>query len=244
MVASVNTVYQLVMRRAAKEENGFISPTDFNMFARNAQQKEFQRILSAYRQFLANKQRFLTTWKGNYDSLESILDDLLPLRRNRVTLTHTSGGIFSYPSDYAYYIDLDYNGVDVTIVDVSERPYYANSFDVAPTAANPIAIRDYNTIEILPNTITADVKMSYFKIPQGTATDGTPSTSFPTWGYTTVGSKSVYNSSTSVDFELPKQLEYRLATQILQDVGIEIREAELFQMAQAEDNKERQDLNG
>lgn len=245
MVASVNTVYQLVMRRAAKEENGFISPTDFNMLARNAQQKEYQRILSAYRQYLANKQRFLTTWKGNYDSLEAILDDLLPLRRNRVSLTSSgSNNVFQYPSNYSYFIDLDYNGVDVTVVDVSDRPYYVNSFDVSPTAANPIAIRDYNSIELLPSTVTANVKLSYFKIPQGTATGGTPSTSYPTWGYTTVSSKSVYNSSTSIDFELPKHLEYRLATQILQDVGIEIREPELYQMAQAEDNKERQDING
>lgn len=244
MVASVNTVYQLVMRRAAKEENGFITPADFNMFARNAQQKEFQRILSNYRLFLANKQRFLTYWKGNYDSLEAILDDLLPLRRNNRTLSLSGGSAFLYPNDYAYLISLSRNDNDVTLVDISDSSYYINSFDAAPTESDPVGIRDYNTIKMLPETITDRVVMSYFKIPQGTATNGTPSTSFPTWGYTTVGGKSVYNASTSTDFELPKHLEYRLATQILQDVGIEIREAELFQMAQAEDNKERQDLNG
>lgn len=242
MVASVNTVYQLVMRRAAKEENGFISPQDFNVLARNAQQKEFQRILSEYRKFLANKQRYLTYWKGNYDSLESIMDDLLPLRRNNVTLTSSSGNnIFQYPDDYAYYIDLEYDGKNVTIIDSQDKAFYTNSFDSSPTASHPVAVRDYNSITLLPSSITADVGITYYKIPQGTTTAGAPSTTQPTWAYTTVASKSIYDATNSIDFELPKQLEYRLATQILQDVGIEIREAELFKMAQAEDVKEKQD---
>lgn len=242
MVASVNTVYQLVMRRAAKEEQGFISPEDFNRFARNAQQKEFQRILSEYRKFLANKQRYLTYWKGNYDSLESILDDLLPLRRNSVTLSSSGGNnVFQYPDDYAYFIDVEYNGLNVTLVDIADKAFYVNSYDSAPTAAKPVGIRDYNSITLLPNTITANVALSYFKIPQGTTTAGAPSTSQPTWAYTTVASKSVYDATNSIDFELPKHLEYRLATQILQDVGIEIRDGELFQMVQAEDVKEKQD---
>lgn len=242
MVASVNTVYQLVMRRAAKEENGFISPADFNVLARNAQQKEFQRILSEYRKFLANKQRYLTYWKGNYDSLESIMDDLLPLRRNSVALSSSGGNnVFQYPSDYAYFLDLDYNGANVTLVNQDDKAFYTNSFDSAPSTAHPVAIRDYNSITILPNSITTNVNLSYIKIPQGTTTAGAASTSQPTWAYTTVSSKSIYDATNSIDFELPKQLEYRLATQILQDVGIEIREAELFQMAQAEDVKEKQD---
>lgn len=242
MVASVNTVYQLVMRRAAKEENGFISPQDFNVLARNAQQKEFQRILSQYRMFLANKQRYLTYWKGNYDSLESIMDDLLPLRRNSVALSSSGGNnVFQYPDDYAYYIDIEHDGNNVTLVDAADKAFYVNSFDSAPTSSKPVGIRDYNSITILPDSITADVALSYYKIPQGTTTSGTPSTSQPNWAYTTVASKSVYDATNSIDFELPKHLEFRLATLILEDVGIEIRESDLFQMVQTEDAKERQD---
>lgn len=242
MVASVNSVYQLVMRRAAKEENGFISPTDFNTMARSAQQKEFQRILSEYRKFLANKQRYLTYWKGNYDSLESILDDILPLRRNSVALASSGGNnVFQYPNDYAYYIDIEYDGKNVTVVDAADKAFYVNSFDSSPSTTHPVVIRDYNSLTFLPSTITADVALSYFKIPQGVDSTGAPVTNQPTWAYTTVGSKSVYDATNSIDFELPKHLEYRLATQILQDVGIELRDGELYQMAQGEDVKERQD---
>lgn len=244
MVASINSVYQLVMRRAAKEENGFITPEDFNRYARDAQQKLSQSIYAEYRQFLANKQRYLTAWKGNYNNLESIQDDLLPLRRNRVALTSSGGNnIYQFPSDYAYLINAEYNDTTITSIDVSIRSYYVNSYDSAPTATSPLAVKDYNSIEVLPSTLTTGVSLSYYKLPQGTTTAGVPTTSYPSWGYTSVAGKSIYNSSTSIDFELPSQLEYRLATLILQDVGIEIRETELFQMANAQEQKERQDTN-
>jgi hypothetical protein len=244
MVASVNSVYQLVMRRSAKEENGFISPEDFNSYARSNQQKLFQSIYAEYRQYLANKQRYLTTWKGNYNSLEAISDDLLPLRRNRVALASSaSNNIFQYPADYVYYIDIEHHGNTVTVVDTSERAYYVNSYDAAPTETHSVAVKDYSSIELLPTTVVNNMFLSYFKLPQGTTTAGVPSASYPTWGYTSVGNKSIYNSGTSIDFELPAQLEYRLATMILQDVGIEIRESELFQMANVQEQKEKQDIN-
>lgn len=241
-VASINSVYQMVMRRAAKEENGFISPTDFNTYARSAQQTIFQSILSEYRKFLVDKQRYLSYWKGNYDSIESIEDDLRPLRRNSVSLSSSGGNnVFQYPSDFAYFIDLEYDGNSVTLVDAAQKAFYVNSYDSAPSTAHPVAIRDYNSITMLPNTITSDVALSYFKTPKGVTTSGTPSSSYPTWAFTTVNSKSIYNATNSIDFELPAHLEYRLATQILLDVGIEIREGELFQMAQAQQVKETQD---
>ena len=132
-----------------------------------------------------------------------------------------------------YFIDLDFNGKTITVVDVSKRDYYVNAFDQAPSEAEPVAIRNYNNIEVLPATIGADVNLSYYKTPQGVTTSGAPTPAYPNWAYTVVSSKSVYNATDSVDFELPKHLEYRLATIILLDVGVSLREADVFQMAQA-----------
>lgn len=244
VVASVNNVYQLVMRRAAKEEDGFISPSDFNAYARNAQQKIFQETLNHYRMFKANKQRYLTYWKNNYKSLEAIADDLITLRRNGVALSSSGGNnVFQYPEDYAYFIDLEYNGETVTLIDYADRVYYINSYDSSPTTDHPVAYKDYNSLTFLPDTITSNVSLTYYKLPQGVNASGTPVTNYPTWAYTTVASKSIYDATNSIDFELPAHLEYRLATQILQDAGIELRDGELYQMAQAEEAKERQDKN-
>lgn len=243
-VASVNNVYQLVMRRAAKEEEGFISPSDFNAYARNEQQKVFQETLAQYRLYKANKQRYLTYWKENYKSLEAIQDDLITLRRNGVALSSSGGNnVFQFPSDYAYYIDIEYNSEPVTLIDYADKNYYVGSYDSAATEAHPVAYKDYNSITFLPSTITSDTKISYYKIPQGVNASGTPVSNQPTWAYSTVASKSIYDATNSIDFELPAHLEYRLATGILMSAGIELRDGELYQMAQAEEQKERQDKN-
>lgn len=243
-VASVNNVYQLVMRRAAKEEEGFISPSDFNAYARNEQQKLFQEIIAQYRLYQANKQRYLTYWKENYKSLEAIQDDLLPLRRNGVALTSSAGNnVYQYPSDYAYFIDIEYGDEPVTLIDYADKGYYVGSYDSAPSTDHPVAYKDHNSITYLPSSITSNAKISYYKIPQGVNASGTPVTNQPTWAYSTVSSKSIYDATNSIDFELPAHLEYRLATGILMSAGIELRDGELYQMAQAEEQQERQDKN-
>lgn len=236
MYASVNTVRQLVMRKAAKEERGFISTTDFNQYAIAAQQELFQSILSQYRMYLANKQRYLTYYKESYKSLEAIHDDLRTLRRNRVT---TTGDL---PSDYAYYIDLETTeGRPIIVVDVNKRTFYNNAFDQAPSATYPIAIMGSSDIEIIPTV--QDFKLSYYKMPQGSTTAGQPSANQPVWNSTNVSGNEVYNPSGSINFEFPKHLEYRLATIILSYVGIEMREADLYQMANNEEAKQKQDTN-
>jgi len=224
------------MRKSAKEERGFISTTDFNQYAIAAQQELFQSILSQYRMYLANKQRYLTYYKESYKSLESIHDDLRTLRRNRVT---TTGDL---PTDYAYYIDLETTeGKPIIVVDVNKRTFYNNAFDQAPSATYPIAIMGSSDIEIIPTV--QDFKLSYYKVPQGSTTAGQPSANQPVWNSNNVSGNEVYNPSGSINFEFPKHLEYRLATIILSYVGIEMREADLYQMANNEEAKQKQDTN-
>lgn len=224
------------MRKAAKEERGFISTTDFNQYAVAAQQELFQTILGQYRLYLANKQRYLTYFKESYKSLEAINDDLRTLRRNRITITG------DFPSDYAYYIDLETtDGNPITVVDVNKRTYYNNAFSQSPSATYPIAILGNSSIEVIPTV--DEFMLSYYKVPQGSTTAGAPSASQPVWNSSVVSGNEVYNPSGSINFEFPKHLEYRLATIILSYVGIEMRETDLYQMANNEETQQKQDTN-
>lgn len=239
LYASINTIFQLVNRYAAKNEQGFISVSDFNFYAPNAQQRLFQEVLSQYRMFLGNRQRYLTYWKNNYDSLEAIKDDLRTLQVDRVTLNPTTApNIFAFPNDYSYYINLEVSNVPVTIIDNSFRNYYLQSRDAKPSATFPIGLLGQKDIEIFPETIEEGVKLSYYKFPQGVTTAGVKTTRLPTFAYTVVNGKELYNSTNSIDFELPKHLESRLAAIILSDIGIEIREADLLALNQAPQNEQ------
>lgn len=236
--ASVNTVYQLVKRLANKDERGFFRPADFDVYAKQAQDDIFQEVLKEYTMAMANRQRYLQYAKGNYNSIEAIRDDLRNLYRDSVSLTQISANTFSFPSDYAYFVNAAVSGRECVVIDPADRQRYANSFQAAPSTSFPLAILKYDSVEILPSSVTSGVTLSYYKTPQGSTTAGLPSVQSPTWGYTTVSNVSIYNASTSINFELPPSLEYRLAQKVLFYLGIEIREADLVAIAQQQGDKE------
>lgn len=239
--ASINNVYQIVKRLGAKNEQGFFTLSDYNTFAPNAQQRLFQSVLNEYRMFLANRRRYLSYSENNYNSLEAIKDDLRPLQRNRVQLTSSaSNNIYELPNDYAYFIDVEVEGNPVTVVDISKRSYYNRVFDGAPSASYPIGIFDDRRIEIIPSPLDGSEKISYYKVPQGTSpSTGNAVQSQPTFAYTVVNGKEVFNASNSVNFEFPKHMEYRLASIILMDLGIEIREQLLMEAASVQEQQNK-----
>ncbi len=90
------------------------------------------------------------------------------------------------------------------------------------------------TIKVLPSTLntTGMVECNYFKYP-----------TTPRWTYSTLsGGEPVFNASALdyVDFSLPIEEMPNLITRILKMAGLEIREAEVVQFANIEEQKENQ----
>jgi len=60
-----------------------------------------------------------------------------------------------------------------------------------------------------------------------------------TWGYTEINSVALYNSASSIDFELHESEENTLVIKILALAGITIKNPELMQIAQQEESKRK-----
>ena len=241
-LASINNVYTIVKNAANANQRGFVTPSQINAFALSVQQEVFQDIVGDYTLATANMQRYITQKQGEFNSIGELEDFLRPLMRFDEILTYASGK-FTTPSTYAHYSAITYKNIDVTIISPSEFSFARNSFLAPPSDDMPIGVFESNGVTILPSTINADVKMSYYKFPQGSnPTTGASVTSNPTWGYNTIGDSVLYNPATSINFELPKILESRLASRILSYVGINLRETELVQFAEVQQKKEN--LNG
>lgn len=239
--ASVNSVYNIVKDAANANQRGFVTPSQFNTFCIPTQQQVFQDILSEYRIAMANIQRYLAMPKHLYNSLEAIQDDLLPLLRYDESLTFSSNR-FLLPDDYAYYIMFTYNDIEIEVVRPESMPYVSNSFLAPPSIVEPIGVLDRTNIKVLPSTINSGVRLTYYKVPKGVnAVSKEPSTSTPNWGYNAVGASVIYNPSKSVDFELPKQLEYRLASVILSYVGVNMRDSDLIGFGVQKNSEETQE---
>lgn len=227
MTASIKSVYDICRNWAMKQQHGFVTPAEFNTFARNAQNEVFKELIALFRFALSDRNRFLQYSRGNYGGFENIKDDLRPCLKDETLLF--DDGVFVMPDDYAYYTALYFENFEVDVVDKHELGKIQNSYHGRPTREFPIGTISSEGIKVLPDTIQDDVILHYYKYPQGIDADGEPTAQSPTYATTTVGDVSVFDPVNSIDFELGQAVEYKLAIKILGYIGINLREEVLMQ---------------
>lgn len=236
--ANVNRVFVGVQTILNKQQLGFASPTQFNTLARIAQDNVFDGKIDELNNQVRNKIRNLETTRGSLQN--RVEEDIAPLYVYNEAQTATSGtNVFDYPSNCAYIDLMTYNGFVVDRIPPSKASYYINSYYTPPTGEYSIALMGNNNIEVVGETMTGDLYISYYRRPRGSQ-NGVASVNYPTWAYTTVGENQVYNSSTSYDFELPSHLEHELTLEIVSLMGVNLRDAEVVQYAESKIGKDQQ----
>ena len=90
------------------------------------------------------------------------------------------------------------------------------------------------------NTSISTVDLRYYKLPQGLVPDTQArSVSQPTFGYTTaVSGVEIYNSATSIDFELPEILFPELVMEIASLAGVNLRDTQVVQYSESQITQE------
>jgi hypothetical protein len=103
----INEVRNAVLSIANKNNYGYISPSDFNLFAANAQMELYEEYYSSYNKTInAENQRVSGT---DYADIESPIAETLETFLVTNFLSNIGGNIFSVPTlttvgNYAYYI--------------------------------------------------------------------------------------------------------------------------------------------
>lgn len=242
-MASVESVYFALKDLANKDQRGFITPTTFNRFAQIAQLNVFNNLfVDSYKDKLA---RFRNMEGARHlASKKQIKEDLSYFSKEEVL--SQSEGVFSKPEDLARIISLRTNGkfllgqsnsTNIDIVYDEEKMYYIlNSTLSVPTATRPVALLGED-IEVFPTTIKK-VKLRYYKYPEGLSPltgDRTPFT--PRFGYTVSNGVEQYSPASSVDFELPSHYESELVMEMAKLIGVNLRDADVFNYAQTEQQR-------
>jgi len=213
MAVNIDTVYQKVLAIANKEQRGYITPQQFNLFADKAQKEIIDQYFYDINQF--------GRVHGNdteYSDMLELLDEKLSALKSSSTETVTSG---SFELNNVYRIgSIIYNSdIEVEPINYNEHKLRNLSPLTKPTLKRPVYINQNNKINIYPNTIS-EVFLSYIKVPDK-----------PTWGYVVVGDKPLYNSNTSTNFELHPIEESELVYRILILSGVAIEKPGLTQIA-------------
>ena len=237
MAISIDTVYQRVLAIANKEQRGYVTPQEFNLMANQVQMQIFESYF--YDKNMRERLEPIT----NPETDETNISDLISLKLSpfEESLPVTSGHTFpttTTVSGVAYEI-FQYGRIfhndqvcaKVTINEVERlKRSVRHIMDSDPIYVdNRVTGRNIVVYAGSSTEKTSGVTIECFRVPK-TAD----------WGYVVVNEQALYNSNTSVDFELHKSEEDSLVFKILELGGITINKPGLVQIAAQKDQTESQ----
>ena len=223
---SIDTVYQRVLAILNKEQRGYLTPQEFNLFANQAQLEIFEQYFFDLNQYMRLKDN-----NTEYAQLYNLVDEKVSKFKTQANIFHSSD-YFSFPSDFHKLGTVVYNSVEVEKVDIKELLNYQASKLTQPTTSNPVYIQNTANasggfgINIYPTTITSSVYCTYVRKPVSVE-----------WAYTKVNGDALYNASNSQNFELHESDETTLVIKILMYAGLTIKDPSISQLADAKETK-------
>jgi hypothetical protein len=230
----INDVRNTVLSIISKDNRGFITPFEFNLFAKQAQLEIFGQYVYNYSNAI-NKQNARMHGEGytdipkNIGEVIDIFSVFSPLSYNGITSR------FNLPNDYFFLEKLIYNN-STEVEKVSHRKILnlVNSNLTAPTTSYPVYTMDQNGIIVYPTTIappapytSTSIAAQYLRYPKD-----------PQWTYSTTPlGDPLFNpaAATYQDFELPLDDFGNLVVKILEYAGISIREQDVVAAAKADE---------
>jgi len=219
MAISCDTIYQRVLALANKEQRGYITPQEFNLFANMAQMEILEQYFYDYNQFI----RAGYSNNTQYSDMASLLREKISKfeEYSSVQLTETStfdiSGVWKLGSVYNDHASGRHLAYEVTFDEFDRLNVSALT---RPTLKRPVYYVANNEVVVSPFDVT-DVFYSYIKEPEKVE-----------WGYVVINEKALHNPATTTDFELPKSDSNELVYKILTLAGISIKREETLQAAQ------------
>lgn len=226
----INSVRSTVMSVANKNNFGYITPEDFNLYAKQAQIDIFEDYFYQYNMWIIkqNSRQSGSAYADIVKNIEEVIDSL----SSTVTLTYAAPS-FELPEDYYFLNTIIYNGSkEIDRVSQDKVLNLLSSNLTAPSTMYPLYSLEGDTITVYPSSITTLVKAQYIRVPRD-----------PKWTYISiVAGEPLFDQSSSdyQDFELPLTDEPLLVAKILQYAGISIRETEINIFGTTEELKNNQ----
>ena len=226
----INDVRNTVLSIISKDNRGYITPDEFNLFAKQAQLEIFEQYIYSYSNSI-NKQNARMFGEG-YTDVPKNMGEVLDSFSTLAALTFSNPN-FLLPIDFYYLERVMYNNT-IEVEKVSQRKISAllNSNLTAPDVNNPVYTMSDPGLVVYPTTILTNITTQYLRYPKD-----------PVWTYDLItAGQPVFDPTNAfyVDFELPLSDFSGLVVKILQYAGVSIREMEVVQAAKSEEIQDSQ----
>ena len=225
----IDLIYQIVKTVLNKELRGNITPDEFNKIAKQVQDEIFAEYFTDANLQQNKENRGLTN--KNYANLPQLVRQKIARFHKLATLTYNVGSLnFDFPSDLYYLEDngLLYNA-NVIEESIGADFGFMSSSVAAPSVTFPVYENYMDAVKVYPAEIVTGVTCRYIRKPAD-----------PKWTYTSVGDVELFDSTVSdyQDFEIHYADLTNIVINMLSYFGINIREADVVQYAEALKQKE------
>lgn len=227
MAVSVDTVYQRVLGILNKEQRGYVTAQEFNLFANQAQRDLFEQYFYDINQF--------GRLHGNdteYSDMLTMLDQKVsPFKTSASLVYDSTNAHFDLPSDLyrlgsVVYSNTTTDGFGTTTTDLIEAErinqnelLYINLSPLTkPVNTRPIYTQNTSGINVYGNSeLTTNVTCNYVRTPAKVQ-----------WAYQIVFNEPLYDAANSVNFELDPSEETELVIKILELSGLLIKDFNMY----------------
>ena len=237
-MVGIDDVYQKVLAIANKEQRGYITPQEFNLFADQAQMTIFDQYF-----YDLNQLKRRPTNEVEYSDPIEIINNKLYLFKDTTPLQdgkdlnsiHNYNGVsLFYMLSDVYYTESAAGKAPVVVEQVDHFDFIKTEGSplTKATTSRPIYVIRNNKIYLRPSNMPDGSYHGYYiRKPKK-----------PNWTYFISQSNALYNSDASdlQDFELHASEENNLVVKILQLAGVAMKDYNLVQAAGQEEIKQVQ----
>ena len=234
-MVAIDNVYKTVLNILNKENRGYITPTEFNTLAKQAQTEIFESYFTAQYRSMQGPMSDgdYSDIMRNYEEKITFFDNVETIRRGGFQNPEgdVTEGYYAYPSNF---YRLGVVTVDGRIADeVSHKDiHYINLSPLtAPTKTQPVYTRHEQGLLVYPQNEVTEISIVYVREP-----------ATPNWVGGTMAGQLIPNTDDSSyqNFELHPSEEPELVAKILAYSGVIVRAADVQQAAAVKEQQIQQ----
>ena len=236
---SIDNVYKTVLNILNKENRGYITPTEFNTLAKQAQTEIFEMYFTAQYRAMQGPMS-----DADFADIPRNIEEKITLFENATTVSkqgfeNPAGGIttgyYPYPSNFYRLGVVTVDGRLADEVSHKDITYINLSPLTKPVATQPVYVRHEQGLKVYPVNEINEIEVVYVRQP-----------STPQWVGASFRGQVIPNSSDASyqDFELHPSEEPELIAKILAYSGLIIRAQDVLQAGAAKEQQIAQDNGG
>lgn len=232
MAVSIDTVYQKVLGILNKEQRGYVTAQEFNLFANQAQLDLFEQYFYDINQF------------GRIPGNDTEYSDMLNILNEKINIFETTDSLVYGISSFALpanmyrlgtiiYTNTTTNNfgvvsteqIEAERINKNELLYINSSPLTKPSNIRPIYTSDSAGVNVYgASELTSAVTCNYIRKPAKVQ-----------WAYQIVFDEPLYNAANSVNFELHPSEETELVIKILEYAGLLIKDYNMYNVINQEE---------